>query len=120
MVFNLITYRNNLRRFFSEERKSGIKSSHYFYNFEREEVMCMDTQSEFEEQVEVYKKQGIELYKEILLTNKTCISVGCKKGVIKVFRNDKIVWNELNPDVLSMSLGYLPSYYELVTIKIIL
>lgn len=120
--------RNRMKRFVKNDKEDGLTSANYFFHNEIQEIQALDTQEQINDFIELYEKQKILFYKDIIIDVEVCEKMGIKSGIIKVYRHEDIHYN-LNMcydkkrdipivDYVAVSFGYLPAHCETTIVQV--
>jgi hypothetical protein len=78
--------RKQIINFLNQDRKDGVKKAWYYWHYQMEQPTALDTPQQLEGVINLYKSQGIELYKTTPITNELCEVFGIKGGNHLKFR----------------------------------
>ena len=121
MKLQFLQKENEIKKFkdfLKIEKQNGIKSGWYHYHYDMSEICCMDTKEQFQEQVECYSKQKIELVSTLPISKSLCDRFGVYGGSIITFRemNEKTISPTFDP--LAFAFDIMSGTAEWYVIKL--
>jgi len=85
-VINKDSARKEIISFLNKDRKDGVKKAWYYWHYQMQQPTALDTPQQLQSVIDLYKSQGIELYKTTPITNELCEIFGIKGGNHLKFR----------------------------------
>lgn len=127
-ILNFVSTREKVRNFLKNDKKAGIKKAWYFQHLSLNQTQAIDKRKDFIDFIDLYKKQNINLYKEIIVDKYPTKMAGAKYVKLYVFRSDddqKILQRGSNQngeyvfDEVAVAFDYLPAECETCIAEVI-
>ncbi len=106
--------KQEFKQFLKNDKKDGVRKAWYFYHRASNQIQAIDTHSQLEIFLSVYREQGI-LPSETINKN----SAYCARLVtLHVFRKEGATLHNFD-DKVAIALGYMPAACETVIAEVI-